>query len=112
MKILELLLVSFFAFGYAYLNEKGLAGSWILIDKTMVNYPEIIFEEQGTALFKSKGDTLYRYHYQLKADSTIELTDVRGQKYDVKIVKLSEDSLIFQRLTDQKEVQVYLRKRL
>ncbi len=98
------------AFANAYPGDQSLIGTWILIDKTAVNYPEIIFNDKGTALFKSKGDTLYRYQYQLKGDGAIEFVDIQGVSYTGKIVMLNADSLILDGLINQEGTQVYLRK--
>ena len=110
MKLSILLFCCFMAFASAYPGDKLLIGTWVLSDKKVVNYPEIVFSDKATTLFKSRGDTLYRYQYQLKSDNTIELVAINGEKYTGKIVKLNADSLIFEGLINQEGIQTYLRK--
>jgi hypothetical protein len=87
----------------------NLIGSWALQDKDVINYPEIIFNEDSTAIFKSKGDTIYRFTYLLDG-SNLVLQDVTGNKESYEILHLNKDSLIFKDLRENKEQQIYVKK--
>ncbi|MFK7049509.1 hypothetical protein FLACOL_00623 [Flavobacterium columnare] len=104
----------FFLFSCNYKNrfENGnefIIGRWILDStKKQINYPEIIFYKDSTAVFKSQGDTLYRFNYYL--DGTfIALKDINNVKEKYKIHKLTKDSLSFDELRENEFRQTYTR---
>lgn len=110
IKILLLLVCCFFTRSYAGFNTK-LVGTWVLVDKTAINYPEIAFNKNAMAIFFSKGDTIYRYKYELQENGTIELTDNKDNKYINAIIKFDNDSLMFDGLPNQKGKQLYIKKK-
>ncbi len=87
-------------------KKESLLGKWILTTD-QVNYPEISFTG-SSAIFRSKGDTVYIFEYHLK-DNTITLIDFHQTQFNARIVKLTTDSLIFSRLVNNKSIQRYYR---
>jgi hypothetical protein len=55
------------------------------------------------------GDTLYRYKYYIDKSELI-LKDLEGKIINNKILKLDGDSLVFEELVDNKQIQRYIRK--
>lgn len=89
-------------------TSNNIVGKWQLTVK-QVNYPSLIFNTDSTAIFNSMGDTLYRYKYYIN-ESELFLKDINGKITKDKILKLDKDSLIFETLADNKQVQRYKRK--
>lgn len=89
--------------------ESILYGSWILQNKDAINYPQIIFNEDYTAIFKSRGDTIYRFTYLLKG-ANLTLQSITGEEETYEIVKLNNDSLVFNGLRENLEQQIYIRE--
>ncbi len=90
------------------ISQAKLVGTWVL-NKNQINYPIIIFENKE-AIFKSRGDTIYRFNYSVRGQELI-LTDINKNVSKAIIVNLSKDTLIFRSLLENKEEQHYLRKR-
>ncbi len=89
-------------------SNKDIIGNWVLVVK-QVNYPSLVFNTDSTAIFNSMGDTLYRYKYYVDKTELV-LKDINGKVTRDKILKLDRDSLIFETLADNKQVQRYKRK--
>lgn len=90
-------------------EDSLIQGTWILQDKEAVNYPKIIFNNDSTAIFRSEGDTIYRFTYLLR-DSDLVLQDLYGTQEMYKILRLNKDSLVFRSLRENQERQIYLRE--
>lgn len=84
-------------------------GVWILQAKNAINYPKIIFNNDSTAVFRSEGDTIYRFTYVLKG-SDLVLQDFHGTKETYELLRLTTDSLVFKSLRENQERQIYLRE--
>lgn len=89
-------------------NEK-IIGKWVLSVK-QVNYPSLHFNADSAAIFNSLGDTIYRYKFHIDKSYLI-LRDINGKTLKDKILKLDNDSLIFETLADNKFIQKYYRMR-
>lgn len=90
-------------------TNKDIIGKWVLTVK-QVNYPSLIFNTDSTAIFNSMGDTVYRYKFYIDKIELV-LKDINGKVTRDKILKLDADSLIFETLADNKEVQRYKREK-
>lgn len=90
-----------------YFQYENLIGVWKL-KKKQVNYPEIIFNGDNTCIFRSMGDTIYRFKYQIEGDKLI-LEDVLGVKKKNRILKLTKTELIFETLWENQSQQEYLK---
>jgi len=78
-----------------------IAGTWKQ-EGEQVNYTELEFAFNGDALFKSRGDTVFRFRYELTMDSLV-LVDHNGTRTSHRIVELTKDSLILQSLFEVKD---------
>ena len=86
-----------------------LLGEWILENEADdVNYPKIEFSSDSTAVFSSRGDTIYRFKFQVKSDK-LYLTDILGKEESYRVISITNDELIFSSLREKKEKQVYKR---
>jgi len=83
-------------------------GKWEL-DNYQINYPELIFKDDLTAIFRSRGDTVYYYSYLLKTD-TLFLIDIDNQVNQCKIKVLNDRELIFDNLLEHNKKQIYKRE--
>jgi hypothetical protein len=108
-----MLLISIFAFCSCNFNNQNkktiIYGSWILQNKESINYPEIIFNKDLTAIFKSKADTIYRYYYEFNG-SKIILKDLNNKKETYEVLKLNKDSLVFRSLRENLSQQIYIKR--
>ena len=83
-------------------------GNWRLTVKYQTNYPTIQFTKGG-AVFNSLADTIYGFSCTLKRKDLI-LFDGINPKTHNRIIKLTQDSLIFENLLEHKTPQVYIRE--
>jgi len=93
---------------YYNFNEKMILGKWLLKGNEM-NYPGLEFKSDCTAVFYSRLDTVYRFHYNLKQDSLL-LTDIYNNQFYGTIAVLNDSSLIFSKLIEHDQKQVYKKK--
>lgn len=89
-------------------DSSKLIGKWEL-DNYQVNYPELIFRNDFTAIFKSRGDTIYYYSYLIKTD-TLFLIDIDNKINQCKIKVLNDRELVFDNLLEHNKRQIYRRK--
>ena len=90
-------------------ENSSIQGTWILQEKGAINYPKIIFNNDSTAVFRSEGDTIYRFTYLLKG-SDLVLQDLYGTQETYEIMRLTTDSLIFKTLRENQNRQIYLKE--
>ena len=90
-------------------ETNSIQGSWVLQDQDAINYPQIIFNKDSTAIFKSKGDTIYRFTYFLQGANLI-LQDNTGNQEIYEILRLSRDSLVFNSLRENRSHQIYIKE--
>ncbi len=88
------------------IDYKILIGEWKLESDTQVNYPLIEFRADSTAIFSSRGDTLYRYNFILKGD-TLLLKDIFNNELINTINFLNNKQLIFDKLLEHETKQTY-----
>ena len=85
-------------------------GKWELKDnKNQINYPILYFKEDSTAIFTSRADTVYRFKYSFKNDYIILKNTFTPEITEWKILRLSNDELVFKSLLEHKDKQVYKR---
>lgn len=91
-------------------GNKLIIGRWFL-DSTQnqINYPEVVFYNDSTAVFTSRGDTIYYFNYFLDGSSLI-LKNINNIKEKYEINKLTKDSLIFNDLRENESSQIYTRR--
>ena len=88
-------------------TNDDLVGHWTLNGgERQINYPEIEFLNDSTAVLYSRADTVYRYIYRLQNDS-LYLTDINGRQYVNKINKVDDKSIMFEGIADVKGIQIY-----
>jgi hypothetical protein len=90
-------------------ENSSIQGTWILQEKGAINYPKIIFKNDSTAVFRSEGDTIYRFTYLLNG-SDLVLKDLSGTQETFHIIRLTTDSLIFKTLRENQNRQIYLKE--
>ena len=89
------------------LSKEILYGEWALVDgEHQVNYPNIEFFADSSAILYSQADTIYRFTFFIRNDS-LYLTDIYGKKYVSRIRKLSCTTVIFDGIADVKKKQTY-----
>lgn len=84
-----------------------LIGIGRLTVKYQTNYPTIQFTKDG-AVFNSLADTIYGFSCTLKKKDLILFDGINPETHN-KIIKLTQDSLIFANLLEHKTSQVYIR---
>jgi len=84
-------------------------GSWKLTEEYQTNYPRITFTKGG-AVFNSLADTIYGFSCTIKSKNLI-LFDGINPKTHNKIIKLTQDSLIFETLLENLTPQRYIREK-
>ena len=90
-------------------SSGNLLGSWQLENEPdAINYGEIKFTGDSTALFLSRGDTIYRFKFHVKSED-LYLIDVLGKMESYQIISLTDNKLIFSSLREKKGEQVYKR---
>lgn len=89
------------------LSKEILYGEWALVDgEHQVNYPNIEFFTDSSAILYSQADTIYRFTFFIRNDS-LYLTNIYGKKYVSRIRKLSSTTVIFDGIADVKKKQTY-----
>lgn len=88
--------------------NKLIEGSWKLTVKYQTNYPTIQFTKGGV-VFNSLVDTIYGFSCTLKRKDLILFDGINPGTHN-KIIKLTQDSLIFENLLEHKTLQVYIRE--
>ncbi len=109
-KIYSIILIACFIFSNANgqkIKKSDLLGMWYL-SKNQVNYPTINFSEKS-AILTSIGDTVYSYHYSIEGRDLV-LVDMFKHKFKNPIKKIGKDTLIFERLLNNRSIQVYIKK--
>lgn len=111
MNIIKVFLVYFLFFSGCSVTDlkrsNKLLGKWELTEKKFqVNYPILYFNTDSTAMFASRGDTIYRFKYQLRSGKLI-LKDFIGQESVWKIIKLDGRKLIIDKLFENNNPQHY-----
>lgn len=87
---------------------RSIIGTWILITND-VNYPSITFNSDSSAIFSSRGDTIYAYSYFVHNRHVI-LKDVYNERYMAGIILLTSDSLVLDHMPGKKEPQRHYRQ--
>ena len=86
-----------------------LCGKWSLEGgEKRVNYPEIEFCKDRTAVLYSQADTIYRFTFYTRND-TLFLVDVYGKRYVNRIKKLTNNTIVFDGIADVDKEQTYKR---
>lgn len=86
-----------------------LCGEWSLEGgEKQVNYPEIEFCKDRTAVLYSQADTIYRFTFYTRND-TLFLVDVYGKRYVNRIKKLTNNTIVFDGIADVDKEQTYKR---
>jgi hypothetical protein len=111
MIIIKIFFISFLFFeGCSVTSLKKsekILGKWELTEKEFqVNYPILYFNTDSTAMFTSRGDTIYRFKYLLKSENII-LKDLNGKESTWKISVLNEKELVFEKLFENIKPQHY-----
>lgn len=91
-------------------NDELILGKWILSNnqKLQVNYPILYFNTDSTAIFCSRGDTIYRFNYKIHKKCLI-LIDINGIEMKCPIKEISCQNLVFFNLLKHKTIQYYRR---
>lgn len=93
--------------GDEILSKEMLYGEWTLVGgEDQVNYPNVEFFADSSAILYSQADTIYRFTFFIRNDS-LYLTDIYGKKYVSRIRKLSSTTVIFDGIADVKKKQTY-----
>lgn len=89
-------------------SEDMLYGEWELVGKEQVNYPNIEFLKDSSAVLHSQADTIYRFTFFLRNDSLV-LVDINGNKHINKICELNDKTVVLDDIADVHEKQTYKR---
>ena len=89
-------------------SEDMLYGEWELVEKEQVNYPNIEFLKDSSAVLHSQADTIYRFTFFIRNDSLV-LVDINGNKHVNKICELNDKTVVLDGITDVHEKQTYKR---
>ena len=89
-------------------SEDMLYGEWELVGKEQVNYPNIEFLKDSSAVLYSQADTIYRFTFFIRNDSLV-LVDINGNKHVNKICELNDKTVVPDGIADVHEKQTYKR---
>ena len=89
-------------------SEDMLYGEWELVEKEQVNYPNIEFLKDSSAVLYSQADTIYRFTFFIRNDSLV-LVDFNGNKHVNKICELNDKTVVLDGIADVHERQTYKR---
>lgn len=89
-------------------SEDMLYGEWELVGKEQVNYPNIEFLKDSSAVLYSQADTIYRFTFFIRNDSLV-LVDINGNKHVNKICELNDKTVVLDGIADVHEKQTYKR---
>ena len=89
-------------------SEDMLYGEWELVGKEQVNYPNIEFLKDSSAVLHSQADTIYRFTFFIRKD-TLVLVDINGNKHVNKICELNDKTVVLDGIADVHEKQTYKR---
>lgn len=89
-------------------SEDMLYGEWELVGKEQVNYPNIEFLKDSSAVLHSQADTIYRFTFFIRNDSLV-LVDINGNKHINKICELNDKTVVLDGIADVHEKQTYKR---
>ena len=89
-------------------SEDMLYGEWELVEKEQVNYPNIEFLKDSSAVLHSQADTIYRFIFFIRNDSLV-LVDINGNKHVNKICELNDKTVVLDGIADVHEKQTYKR---
>lgn len=89
-------------------SEDMLYGEWELVGKEQVNYPNIEFLKDSSAVLHSQADTIYRFTFFIRNDSIV-LVDINGNKHVNKICELNDKTVVLDGIADVHEKQTYKR---
>ena len=89
-------------------SEDMLYGEWELVEKEQVNYPNIEFLKDSSAVLYSQADTIYRFTFFIRNDSLV-LVDFNGNKHVNKICELNDKTVVLDGIADVHEKQTYKR---
>ena len=89
-------------------SEDMLYGEWELVGKEQVNYPNIEFLKDSSAVLHSQADTIYRFTFLIRNDSLV-LVDINGNKHVNKICELNDKTVVLDGIADVHEKQTYKR---
>ena len=89
-------------------SEDMLYGEWELVEKEQVNYPNIEFLKDSSAVLYSQADTIYRFTFFIRNDSLV-LVDINGNKHVNKICELNDKTVVLDCIADVHEKQTYKR---
>lgn len=90
------------------ISEDMLYGEWELVEKEQVNYPNIEFLKDSSAVLHSQADTIYRFTFFIRNDSLV-LVDINGNKHVNKICELNDKTVVLDGIADVHEKQTYKR---
>ena len=78
------------------------------VEKEQVNYPNIEFLKDSSAVLHSQADTIYRFTFFIRNDSLV-LVDINGNKHVNKICELNDKTVVLDGIADVHEKQTYKR---
>lgn len=90
-------------------SEDMLYGEWELVGKEQVNYPNIEFLKDSSAVLHSQADTIYRFTFFIRNDSLV-LVDINGNKHVNKICELNDKTVVLDGIADVHEKQTYKKR--
>lgn len=97
---------------YVPVKDAFIKGEWKNVDETAVFYRTLTFTD-SSAVFTSRGDTIYRFKYYLDpASRTLWLTDAFNKKLSAKVVKSDKDSLVLDRLWELNTKQRFFKAKV
>ena len=89
-------------------SKDMLYGEWELVGKEQVNYPNIEFLKDSSAVLHSQADTIYRFTFFIRNDSLVRV-DINGNKHVNKICELNDKTVVLDGIADVHEKQTYKR---
>lgn len=87
-----------------HFEQPQILGEWRL-NTDQINYPLLRFDIDSSAVFSSRGDTIYYYIYYIKGD-TLMLNNAYGGR----IKTLTKEDLVFYDLLENGDEQVYAKE--
>jgi hypothetical protein len=91
------------------ISANMLYGEWSLKGgEKYVNYPDIEFRKDSTAVLYSQADTIYRFTFYTRNDS-LYLVDINGKIYVNRIKEFTNKTIVFDGIADVDKEQTFKR---
>ncbi len=91
--------------------DSMLEGEWNRTTENPINYQQLEFKRDSIATFSSRGGTIFRYKFYTENELLILVDPNAKDTFYCSIMKLNQDTIVFNGFLENKGFQTYLKNK-